>query len=314
MQSCDHPPKAVVITGASSGIGAATAKHLHARGYFVFAGIRQPQQADALREMIGDDATLLPLVLDVTDAGQIARAAEVVRQKLEASQGRLAGLVNNAADENLGPVEVLPLEVFRREIEVGYLGMVAVTKAFLPLLRPVAGRIINMSSVNGRCVFKYHATTCATKYAVEAFSDALRMEVRRWGMHVSIIEPGPIDTPLMREKLVEEFTRKLAAYPRGELDLYFQDFDAAIRRVESFVERIASPPRGPLDRLRRLISGQGWLHSPREVAGVIERALVSRRPRTRYLIGTQAKLIYAARRFLSDRAFDRFLGENVFDF
>ncbi len=314
MQGSDQPQNAVVITGTSSGIGAATAKYLRERGFFVFAGIRQPQQADALTASADRDADLLPVVLDVTRQDDIARAVEVVSETLSARGFRLAGLVNNAADENLGPVEVLSLEVFRREIEVGYLGAVAVTKAFLPLLRPAAGRIINMSSVNGRCTFKYHATTCATKYAIEAFSDALRMEVRPWGMHVSIIEPGPIDTPLMREKLVEEFTRKLAEYPQDQLDLYFKDFAAAIRHVEAFVERISIPPRGPLDKLRRLINGQGWLHSPLDVARVIEKALTSRRPKTRYLIGSQAMLIHAARRQLSDRAFDRVLGENVFDF
>jgi NAD(P)-dependent dehydrogenase (short-subunit alcohol dehydrogenase family) len=315
MTSTVSPPQnAVVITGTSSGIGAATAKHLLAQGYFVFASVRQQQQADALMDSVGHNANLLPVILDVTRPDEIARATEIVRETLSARNLRLAGLVNNAADENLGPVEVLSLEVFRREIEVGYLGAVAVTKAFLPLLRQASGRIINMSSVNGRCTFKYHATTCATKYAIEAFSDALRMEVRPWGMHVSIIEPGPIDTPLMREKLVEEFTCKLAAYPRDELELYFQDYSAAIEHVESFVERISAPPRGPLDKLRRLINGQGWLHSPLEVARVIERALTSRKPKTRYMIGVQAKLIHAARRLLSDRAFDHVLGENVFDF
>lgn len=314
MQGFDNPQDAVVITGTSSGIGAATAKYLHGQGYFVFAGIRQQQQADALTESFGRDAHLLPIILDVTRQDDIARASEIVKQTLSARKLRLAGLVNNAADENLGPVEVLSLEVFRREIEVGYLGAVSVTKAFLPLLRQAAGRIINMSSVNGRCTFKYHATTCATKYAIEAFSDALRMEVRPWGMHVSIIEPGPIDTPLMREKMVAEFTRKLAEYPRDQLDLYFRDFADTIQHVEAFVERISAPPRGPLDKLRRLINGQGWLHSPLDVARVIERALTSRRPKTRYLIGVQAKLIYAARHLLSDRAFDRVLGENVFDF
>ncbi|MDA1049111.1 MAG: SDR family NAD(P)-dependent oxidoreductase [Planctomycetota bacterium] len=314
MPGFDHPQDAVVITGTSSGIGAATARYLHERGYFVFAGIRQQQQADALTASVGRDANLLPVVLDVTRQDDIVRATEIVQATLSARGLRLAGLVNNAADEHLGPVEVLSLEVFRREIEVGYLGAVAVTKAFLPMLRSAAGRIINMSSVNGRCTFKYHATTCATKYAIEAFSDALRMEVRPWGMHVSIIEPGPIDTPLMREKLVEEFTRKLAEYPQDQLNLYFKDFAAAIQHVEAFVERISVPPRGPLDKLRRLINGQGWLHSPLDVARVIEQALTSRRPKTRYLIGTQAKLIHAARRLLSDRAFDRVLGEKVFDF
>lgn len=314
MPGFDNPQNAVLITGTTSGIGAATAKHLRERGYFVFAGVRQQQQADAFTETFGRGADLLPVVLDVTKQDDIGRATKIISETLSTRELRFAGLINNAADENLGPVEVLPLEVFRREIEVGYLSVVAVTKAFLPLLRAAKGRIINLSSVNGLCTFKYHATTCATKYAIEAFSDALRMEVRPWGMHVSIIEPGPTDTPLMREKTVAEFTRKLAAYPQDQLELYFQDFEATIQNVELFVERISLPPRGPLDKLRRLLNGQGWLHSPLDVAQVIERALASPRPRTRYLIGAQAKLIHAARRILSDRAFDRLLGEKVFDF
>ena len=304
---------AVLITGASSGIGAATAKHLCEKGYFVFAGVRQQQQADAVKKSVDHVANLLSVILDVTKEGDIFRATEFVNEILTEKGLRLAGLVNNAADENLGPVEVLPLEVFRRELEVGYLGAVAVTKAFLPRLRQASGRIINMSSVNGRCTFKYHATTCATKYAIEAFSDALRMEVRPWGMKVSIIEPGPTDTPLMREKTIEEFSQKLSQYPKEQLDLYFKDLDDTIKRAEMFVQRISAPPRGPLDKVRRILNGQGWLHSPLDVARVIEHALSSRRPKTRYLIGVQAKLIHVARRLLSDRAFDRFLGENVFD-
>lgn len=314
MHKLDKPRHAVVITGASSGIGAATARHLRERGYFVFAGVRRQQQADALAESVGADADLLPVLLDVTSLDEIARAIEFIKETVAARELCLFGLVNNAADENLGPVEVLPIEVFRREIEVGYLGAVSMTKAFLPLLRPAKGRIINISSVNGRCTFKYHATTCATKYAIEAFSDALRMEVQSWGMHVSIIEPGPTDTPLMREKTVEEFSRKLAQYPRDQLDLYFVNFEDTVQRAEAFVERIATPPKGVLDKLRRLLNGQGWLHPPLDVAKAIEHALRSQRPKTRYIVGTQAKLILAARRLLSDRAFDRFLGANVFDF
>lgn len=314
MPTADKLRDAVVITGASSGIGTATARHLHEKGYFVFAGVRQPYQVKTLAEQIASDERMVPLVLDVTRTDEVARVSEIIQQGAAARNLRLAGLINNAADEHLGPVEILPLDVFRQEIEVGYLGAVAVTKALLPLLRESSGRVVNMSSVNGLCTFKYHATTCATKYAVEAFSDALRMEVKPWGMHVALIEPGPTDTPLMREKLICEFSQRLADYPQDQLNLYFDDFDKAIQHVESFVERIATPPRGPVDKLRRLINGQGWLHSPLDVARIIERALTSRRPKTRYLIGTQAKLIYAAKRFLPDRAFDRVLGETVFDF
>jgi len=257
---------------------------------------------------------LVPLLLDVTDEDAIAAAKQQVTEVLASRSMPLGGLVNNAADENLGPVEVLPLEVFRSEMEVGYFGMVAVTKAFLPLLREGEGRIVNMSSVNGRCTFKYHATTCATKYAVEAFSDALRMELKSWGMHVAIVEPGPTDTPLMVDKTVEEFTQKMIQCPEEALAMYFPDYEATVERVAAFVDRLRTPPRTRWSKLRRLLNGQGWLHHPDEVARAIEDALTSRRPKTRYLVGIQAKLIYLARRLLGDAAFDRFLGEKVFDF
>ena len=306
--------RAVVITGSGSGIGAATALWLNERGCLVFAGIRKSDQGETLKATAKHPDDLVPLSLDVTDKDSIAAAGEQVKQVLANRGMQLSGLVNNAADENLGPVEVLPLEVFRNEMEVGYFGMVAVTKAFLPLLREGNGRIVNMSSVNGRCTFKYHATTCATKYAVEAFSDALRMELKPWGMHVAIVEPGPTDTPLMVEKTVEEFTQKMAQYPEDELAMYFPDYAATVQNVNAFVERLRTPPRNGWSKLRRLLNGQGWLHHPDEVARVIEDALMSRRPKTRYLVGIQAKLIYLARCLLGDTRFDRFLGEKVFDF
>lgn len=309
-----HDARVFVITGAGSGIGAATASRLNAKGHLIFAGARKTDQGEALKATVKRRDNLIPLALDVIDGDAIAAAVDQVKEVLVDRGMRLGGLVNNAADENLGPVEVLPLEVFRSEMEVGYFGMVAVTKAFLPLLREGQGRIVNMSSVNGRCTFKYHATTCATKYAVEAFSDALRMELKPWGMHVAIVEPGPTDTPLMAEKTVEEFTRKMAQYPQGELALYFPDYEATVRNVTAFVERLKAPPPNRWSKLRRLLNGQGWLHHPDEVARVVEEALTSRRPRTRYLVGIQAKLIYLARCLLGDSRFDRFLGEKVFDF
>ncbi len=306
--------RAFVITGSGSGIGAATAARLNERGYLVFAGVRKTEQGDNLKKAATHQDNLVPLLLDVTSEASIAEAARQVREVLASRRIRLGGLVNNAADENLGPVEVLPLDVFRSEMEVGFFGMVATTKTFLPLLREGNGRIVNMSSVNGRCSFKYHATTCATKYAVEAFSDALRMELKPSGMHVAIIEPGPTDTPLMMSKTVEEFTQKLAQYPQDELALYFPDYEATIQNVTEFVERLSTPPRNGWGKVRRLLNGQGWLHHPDEVARVIEDALTSRKPKTRYLVGVQAKLICLARRLLGDARFDRLLGEKVFDF
>lgn len=309
-----HDVRAIVITGSGAGIGAATASRLNEKGHLIFAGVRNTDQGEALKTAVRHRENLIPLSLDVTDEYAIAAAAQQVKDVLTNRGMRLGGLVNNAADENLGPVEVLPLEVFRSEMEVGYLGTVAVTKTFLPLLREGNGRIVNMSSVNGRCTFKHHATTCATKYAVEAFSDALRMELKPWGMHVAVVEPGPTDTPLMVERTVEEFTQKMTQYPQEKLALYFPDYEATVERVTAFVERLSTPPRNKLARIRRLLNGQGWLHRPEEVARAIENALTSRKPKTRYLVGAQAKLIYLARCLLGDRRFDRFIGEKVFDF
>ena len=268
----DRHRQAVVITGCSSGIGAETARWLNQRGFLVFAGLRRPDQFDAVMNAVDAPDRMEPIQLDVTCQEQIENASRHIASRLQQHNEQLVGLVNNAADENLGPVEVLPLDVFRQEMEVGYFGAVAVTKQFLPLLRSSAGRIVNLSSVNGRCTFKFHATTCATKYAMEAFSDALRMELKPWGMHVSLVEPGPTRTPLMKEKTILEFTEKLASYPPDELERYFPDYEATVQKVEQFVTQIDQPPRGFVDKIKRLISGQGWLHEPNEVARLIEHA------------------------------------------
>lgn len=130
-------------------------------GYFIFAGVRMRHPTPWSLATIGGEEHVLPVELDVTKRDDVFRASEVVRENLAARGLRLAGLINNAAAEHLGPIEVLPIDVFRHEMEVGYLGAVSATKTFLPLLREGKGRIVNMSSVNGLCTFKYHATTSA---------------------------------------------------------------------------------------------------------------------------------------------------------
>ena len=166
----------MVITGASTGIGAASAVELGRRGFRVFAGIRKDSDGERLR---GQSPQIVPLALDVTDTCQIAAAAESVGQAVQ--EAGLAGLVNNAGIVVAGPLEILPLDQLRLQLEVNVVGQIAVTQAFLPLLRKARGRIVNISSVNGRIAPPYMAPYAASKHALEALNDALRVELRAGG-------------------------------------------------------------------------------------------------------------------------------------
>ena len=169
----------VVITGASTGIGEASALELGRRGFRVFAGVRREADAQRLKARSPDIA---PLLLDVTDAGQIAAAAEAVGRAV--GDAGLAGLVNNAGIVVAGPLEILPLDRLRSQFEVNVVGQIAVTQAFLPLLRKGRGRIVNMSSLNGRIASPYLAPYAASKHALEAVNNAMRVEFRAWGIRV----------------------------------------------------------------------------------------------------------------------------------
>ena len=190
----DRP--AVVITGASTGIGAASAVELARRGFSVFAGVRKRCDGERLK---AQSPHIVPLLLDVTDAGQIAAAAETVGRAV--GDAGLAGLVNNAGIVVAGPLEILPLDQLRLQLEVNVVGQIAVTQAFLPLLRKARGRIVNMGSFNGRIASPYLAPYAASKHALEALSDAMRLELRAWGIRVSVIEPGATTTPIWDKSL-----------------------------------------------------------------------------------------------------------------
>jgi NAD(P)-dependent dehydrogenase (short-subunit alcohol dehydrogenase family) len=176
---------AVLVTGASSGIGEATASHLASLGFRVFAGVRKDEDAERLRERV------TPVKLDVVDEESIATARREVE---EAAPDGLAGLVNNAGVSVSGPVEFIPLEELRRQLEVNVIGQVAVTQAFLPAIRRARGRIVNVSSVGGRVALPLMSPYNASKFALEAVSDSLRREVRQFGVHVAVVEPGAIRT------------------------------------------------------------------------------------------------------------------------
>ena len=181
---------AVVVTGASRGLGRSMALELSSRGYRVFAGVRKTGDADSLmRERSG---SLLPLILDVTRTDSIAAAVEEVSR--EVGDKGLAGLVNNAGITRLGPVEEASIECMEEQFRVNVIGVIAVTQRFLPLLRRARGRVVNISSVNGRISFPFTGVYSASKFALEAISDALRMELKPWGIAVSVLEPGVTST------------------------------------------------------------------------------------------------------------------------
>jgi NAD(P)-dependent dehydrogenase (short-subunit alcohol dehydrogenase family) len=250
------PP--VVITGASTGLGAASALELDRRGFRVFAGVRSA--ADAQRLQAQASPSLTPLWLDVTDPESIGNAADSVAAAV--GDAGLAGLVNNAGIVIAGPLELLPLAQFRNQLEVNVVGLVAVTQAFLPLLRVARGRIVNMGSLNGSLAPPYLGAYAASKFALEALSDALRIELRNWRIRVSIIEPGPVNTPIW-EKALATADRMAGEVSADALRPYDADL-AAMRRATLQAAETAAPVK--------------------KVTRAVCHALTARRPKTRYFI------------------------------
>ena len=271
--------RSFVITGASTGIGRSAALHLDRLGHRVIAGVRNPDDGDALRASASERLT--PVVLDVTDAADIAQAVQAVDDALDGAA--LDGLVNNAGISLGGPLEFLDINRLRLQLEVNVVGLVAVTQALLPLLRRGPGRIVNIGSIGGRVTSPFMGPYCASKYAVEALSDALRMELGPWGIHVSVVEPGPVHSPIW-EKGREQYREFAAAMPARARELYGPYL---ARTEEAIAERVRiAVPTTATD-------------------SVIEHALLAPRPRTRYLVGTAAKLAVAMRWLLPDRLLDR---------
>lgn len=274
-------PKAFLVTGASTGIGEATVRWLDRKGHRVFAGVRR--DADAARLRGSGSARLVPIRLDVTDWPSIAAARTDIETALAA--GGLDGLVNNAGIAVTGPLEHIPLEAFRRQFEVNVTGQLAVTQAFMPLLRLARGRIVLMGSIGGRMATPFLGPYSASKFALEAMADALRIELQPWGVDVVLLEPGSIATPIWKkgEDGAAALTAALGARAQ-------QDYGAAIQAV-----REAAAATG-----RRGIPADA-------VAAVVEEALTAPRPRARYLVGRDARLRAVLARFVPDRIRDRLI-------
>jgi len=258
--------KYVFITGASRGIGEATAIYLVNKGFTVFAGVRKHSDGDSLRKKPSE--RLIPIVIDVTDKKAISSASEEIASVV--GDSGLHGLVNNAGIPLAGPFEFLPLDEFRQELEVNVLGAVATTQAFLPLLRKGRGRIVNMSSISGLIALPFVGPYAATKFALEAFSDSLRVELRPWGIAVIVVEPGDVATTIW-EKAADTMERVISHFPPQFYDLY-------------------GPVLGKLDDLK--IHG----FPPDQVARIVETALVVSRPKARYIVGQDAKVLALVRK------------------
>jgi NAD(P)-dependent dehydrogenase (short-subunit alcohol dehydrogenase family) len=270
---------AVVVTGASSGIGRATAVTLADAGYQVFAGVRRPSDGTALTKLTR--GSLTPLLIDVTDPDAVSAAAATVAR---AVGGRgLAGLVNNAGIAFTWPMELIPAELLRRQYDVNVFGQVAVIQAFLPLLRRAAGRIVDIGSIGDRLTMPYGGPLTSSKWAFASITEALRLELRPWGIHVVLIEPASIHTEAV-DKVEDDAERVL------------QQFDEVQRaRYEASYR---SMTQGAVARER---DGS----RPQAVADVVLRALTAGTPRTRYLVGKNAGRLAFLARWLPDRLFDR---------
>jgi NAD(P)-dependent dehydrogenase (short-subunit alcohol dehydrogenase family) len=275
------PQKAIVITGTSTGIGAACALYLDRLDFHVFAGVRQPVDGDALRQQASPQLT--PIFLDVTDPASIAAAASTVSTAV--GETGLAGLVNNAGIAVGGPLEFIPLADLRRQLEVNVIGQVAVTQAFLPLLRQGRGRIVNIGSISGRVATPFLGPYAASKFALSALTDSLRVELRPWDLAVCLVEPGPIATPIWEKSLAEG--EQMVQNLPPQADAFY---GSAFVRMWEFA----------LNRRRMAIP-------PEAVAKVVAHALTAPRPKTRYLVGPGAWLVPLLAKFVPDRLRDRLI-------
>lgn len=269
--------RTVVVSGASSGIGEACAIEMARRGWRVFAGVRRDADGAALRTK----ADLTPILLDVTDAQSIAAAAKTVADAAGAEG--LDGLVNNAGIGIGAPLEFLPIDDLRRQLEVNVVGLVAVTQAFLPLIRKARGRIVHMGSIGGSLAVPFAGAYSASKFALEAITDAMRMELAPWNIGVSLIKPAAVATPIW-EKGRQDFDAMLKRMPAQIHDLYGDAIQRALQLA------------GEEDR-----SGI----APAKVAECVAHALTAAHPKTRYVVGKQAGTRVAIGRLAPDRLRDR---------
>jgi NAD(P)-dependent dehydrogenase (short-subunit alcohol dehydrogenase family) len=283
--TASNPPdrrELVVVSGASTGMGAATAKELARKGFHVLAGVRREIAADALRA-----EGIEPHFLDITVDSDVAAIADrVARDPLDRP---LRALVNNAGISINAPVETLPIAEWRRLFEVNLFGHVAMTQALLPALRRSAGTVVNISSVGGRVALPTYGAYAGSKFALEAVSDSLRREVSSLGVKIVVVEPGAVKTEML-ERGVANADRLKAGMAIDQLERYGELVAAVSEQARSFGEDGVSAE---------------------SAAKVIARAAAASRPRTRYTIGRDAAILVRSARVLSDRFLDRVVRLNL---
>ncbi|WP_221329602.1 SDR family oxidoreductase [Actinoplanes sp. L3-i22] len=270
----------VVVTGASTGMGAATARELARQGFHVLAGVRRDRDADALR---GDGVE--PVILDITETARV----EALAARVDADPRPLRAVVNNAGIQVNAPVEALPLAEWRRVFEVNLFGHIAVTQALLPALLRSGGRVLNISSIGGKAAMPTYGAYAGAKFALEAVSDALRREVEPLGVRVIVLEPGGVRTEMSGRGIVT--ANDLAARMTPEQDARYGGLVQAINSL--------------------MASGTSAGLTADAAARVIAKAVTARRPRTRYTVGRDAAMIIGMARVLPDRLLDRVIAGTV---
>jgi len=273
----DKTSKAVLITGCSTGIGRATAERLAAGGWTVYATARR---IDSIGVLANRGCKIL--ALDVCDDASIRASVDAV----ERAEGAIGVLINNAGYGQEGPFEEVSMEQVRRQFETNVFGLTRLTQLVLPGMRRQRwGKIVNLSSMGGKLTFPGGAFYHATKHAVEALSDALRFEVRGFGIDVVVIEPGPIKTQFGDTAIA-------SIHAAGDSQSPYAQFNATL------AQKVREAYEGPMAMLAA---------GPEAVARVIEQAISARRPKTRYPVTAAARIMMGLRRWLPDRAFDAFL-------
>jgi NAD(P)-dependent dehydrogenase (short-subunit alcohol dehydrogenase family) len=265
----------VLVTGTSSGIGEASARHLAGLGFNVFAGVRKAEDGERVA-----GPRIEPVIIDVTDDASVTSAAETIGAAV--GNGGLAGLVNNAGIAVAGPLEFIDIAEFQRQLDVNVTGVLRTTQAMLPHLRNARGRIVNISSIGGRVAIPLVGPYAASKFALEGMSDSLRRELRPWGMHVAVIEPGAVATPIWDKGAdqAEELDRDAPPEVRER----YGEVIEAVRKASEKNRTDGVPPQ--------------------EVAEAVAHALTADKPKTRYLVGRDAKMRGPIATVMPDRLMD----------
>lgn len=286
-----HHNELIVVTGASTGIGAASALELARRGFHVLAGVRREVDAEALRSLhVVGTGSIEPHILDITVESDVAAIADRVKQD---PLGRpLRALVNNAGIAVNAPVEALPIAQWRKQFEVNLFGQIAITQALLPALLLSSGTVVNISSVGGKVVLPTYGAYAGSKFALEAASDALRREVAQLGIKVVVIEPGAVKTE-MAERGIATGEELLADMTDNQRARYGALTAAVMAQARSF-NKVGVPAE--------------------QAARVVAKAATAKRPRTRYTIGRDAAILVRVSRVVSDRVLDRIVRLNLRSF